>query len=72
MAIFFNASIDFIVGLSDDPTRGKKADKENSTNDYFVLQDDDGMCEIIIIPKEKSKRFRNLIKAAFPEFEASM
>jgi len=72
MAVFFNASIDFIVGLSDDPTRRKKADNENSTNDYFVLQDDDGMCETIIIPKEKSKRFRNLIISAFPEFEDYM
>lgn len=69
----FDVSIDYIIGLTDNPTKPKNNmfqptfDSDKAESDFLYIMGSDGTRKKLHVPPEKVERFRKLIEAGLPE-----
>ena len=61
MASVFEVSTDYLMGLSDNPSR------DGGAFDYICIMGSDGTRKMISIPPEKRERVMAMLSAGFPE-----
>ena len=68
MSSLFGVSVDYLLGLSNNPTAAKSALNESDADlDYVYITGTDGKRHRYYIPPEKKLRFQKLMEGGMPE-----